>query len=113
MAEPATPLPERVRALREEFERGLSEARGASGLQALRDRFLGRKAGLVTELLKSLAGLAADQKREAGQQLNALKDELEARLESAREQAAALARAAQLDRERIDVTLPGTAHSNS
>jgi phenylalanyl-tRNA synthetase alpha chain len=107
MADPAAPLPERVRALREEFERSLSDARGASALQAVRDRFLGRKAGAVTELLKTLGGLSADEKRAAGQQLNALKDELEARLESAREQAAALDRSAQLERERIDVTLPG------
>lgn len=107
MAEPATPLPERVRALREEFDRALSEARDSSALQAVRDRFLGRKAGAVTELLKSLGSLPADEKRAAGQQLNELKSALEARLDEARDRAAAADRSAQLERERVDVTLPG------
>ncbi|HET9315601.1 MAG TPA: phenylalanine--tRNA ligase subunit alpha [Vicinamibacteria bacterium] len=107
MAGPAAPLTERVRALREEFDRALAEARGASALQAVRDRFLGRKSGAVTELLKTLGSLSAEEKRTAGQQLNALKDELEARLEEARTRAAADDRAERLARERIDVTLPG------
>ena len=80
---------------------------GASGLQLLRDRFLGRKSGAVTELLKSLGSLPAEEKRAAGQQLNALKGELEARLETAQQEATARDRSAQLERERIDVTLPG------
>ena len=107
MPEPATPLPERVRALREEFDRALIEARDASALQAVRDRFLGRKAGAVTELLKSLAGLTPEGKREAGQLLNQLKTDLETRLDEARDRTAAQDRTAQLERDRIDVTLPG------
>ena len=59
MAGPAAPLPERVRALREEFDRALMEARGASALQSVRDRFLGRKSGAVTDLLKTLGSLTS------------------------------------------------------
>src|SRR5512134_2188160 len=107
MAEPVVTRPEHIRRLLEEFELALANARGLPELQALRDRFLGRKSGAVTGLLKSLAGLAADQKREAGQQLNALKTDIEARLEAARTAIEAQDRSAQLERERLDVTLPG------
>ena len=103
----ADELPERVRALRGEFAAALEGARDAAALQALRDRFLGRKSGAVTALLKSLAKLPEDARRTAGRELNALKEELEAGLEDARGRAEAGARDERLARERIDVTLPG------
>jgi phenylalanyl-tRNA synthetase alpha chain len=107
MADPLTSLKERVRALRAEFEDALRQAAGSAGLQAVRDRFLGRRAGAVTDLLKSLGTLPAEARREAGQALNALRDELEERLERARTDAQAGERDARLRRERVDVTLPG------
>jgi phenylalanyl-tRNA synthetase alpha chain len=55
----------------------------------------------------SLRTLAADEKKTAGQQLNALKGELEARLDAKGGALAGAARAARLTSERIDVTLPG------
>src|SRR5262245_36732330 len=102
-------IKEKVRALRAEFEAALRDAgaRGASALQAVRDRFLGRKSGAVTALLKSLAGLGEESRRDAGRELNALKDELEARLESARTQGEERERDARLARERLDLSLPG------
>src|SRR5262245_40157353 len=100
---------EKVRALRAEFEAALREAEAgaASALQAVRDRFLGRKSGAVTALLKSLAGLGEESRREGGRELNALKDELETRLESARARREELDRDQRLARERVDLTLPG------
>jgi phenylalanyl-tRNA synthetase alpha chain len=100
-------LKERVRALRAEFESALDGAEGLGALQAVRDRFLGRRAGAVTELMKSLGALPPEARREAGQELNALKDELESRLVSARAGREEAAGRERLSRERLDVTLPG------
>ncbi|HLA79361.1 MAG TPA: phenylalanine--tRNA ligase subunit alpha [Vicinamibacteria bacterium] len=100
-------LREQVRGLRAGFESGLAEARDASGLQGLRDRFLGRKAGAVTALLKTLAGLAEEARREAGQELNQLKAEMESRLQDAKAGIEARLLAARLSRERVDLSLPG------
>jgi phenylalanyl-tRNA synthetase alpha chain len=107
MTPPSGSLAERVAALRGEFDRELQAAATSAALQAVRDRFLGRKAGALTELMGSLRALSADEKKTAGQQLNALKGELESRLEAKGEALAGAARAERLASERIDVTLPG------
>jgi phenylalanyl-tRNA synthetase alpha chain len=99
----------RVRALREEFERALAGDVPASAVQAARDRFLGRRSGSLTGLFKSLGDLPAEARREAGSQLNALKDDLESRLDEAKLAAEARERTRRLADERVDVTLPGRA----
>jgi phenylalanyl-tRNA synthetase alpha chain len=102
-----SPLQEQVRALREEFRAALNRASDPGALQALRDRFLGRKAGAVTTLLKTLGKLGEEARRQAGHELNALKAELEEALEEARAALEERRRTEQLRRERTDVTLPG------
>ena len=100
-------LKAQVQALREEFARRIAEVREAADLQALRDRFLGRKAGAVSSLLKTLGQLAEDVRREAGQELNALKADLEAQIEAVGATVVARERARHLEDDRIDTTLPG------
>src|SRR5262245_32980607 len=107
MSDSADDLQERVRALGAEFEAALAAAGDASALQAVQDRFLGRRAGQLTALLKSLGKLPAEARRDAGQLLNALKQELEGRLESARGEVEARSRDERLRGERLDITLPG------
>jgi phenylalanyl-tRNA synthetase alpha chain len=109
MAAPLDDLKSRVRALREEFERALGEVREPTALQGLRDRFLGRRSGAVTGLMKALGDLPDDARREAGRELNALKTELETRIEELASRLEARQREDSLARERIDVTLPGRA----
>ena len=75
-------------------------------LEALKVELFGKK-GAITALLKTLGGLAPDERREAGARINAARDALAAAMA---EREAALERAA-LERElaagRIDVTQPG------
>ncbi|MDO8793861.1 MAG: phenylalanine--tRNA ligase subunit alpha [Vicinamibacterales bacterium] len=66
--------------LRAEFDARLTAVRSAADLSALKDEFLGRKAGRVTGLLKGLGGLPPDAKRELGQLVNTLKQDVDARL---------------------------------
>jgi phenylalanyl-tRNA synthetase alpha chain len=84
----------------------IAEAPDASALQALRVKLLGKK-GLITQQLKGLGALSPEARRERGQALNRLKQEVEAALESRKRalEEAELARALAL--ERVDVTLPG------
>ena len=100
-------LDSRLDVLRTEFETALGAASEPAALQAARDRFLGRKSGALSGLLKALGGLAPEARREAGQRLNALKDEWEVRLEAARVDLEAGAERLRLERERLDITLPG------
>jgi phenylalanyl-tRNA synthetase alpha chain len=100
----AEDLKARVAELRAEFEQTLDRAEDQ--IQAVRDRFLGRKAGAVTGLMKSLGGLSAEDRKSAGQLLNELKDDFERRLDAVKERFDSKARAVKLERERVDLTLP-------
>jgi phenylalanyl-tRNA synthetase alpha chain len=107
MADAVAELKDRVRAVRADFDAALREVRDLPGLQALHDRFLGRKSGSVTDLMKRLGSLPPDGRRAAGQELNALRGELESRYEEARAAVEDRARAERLREQRVDVTLPG------
>ena len=100
-------LRETARALRAEFEAVTQAVSDSAALQALRDRFLGRKSGALSGLLKSLGQVGEAERRELGQELNALKAEIEARLAEAQARLEERLRQDALVRERVDTSLPG------
>jgi phenylalanyl-tRNA synthetase alpha chain len=75
-------------------------------LENAKARFLG-KAGRVTELLKALASLTADEKKTRGAAINEAKRGVESALQARRDALAAAELEAQLAAEALDVTLPG------
>ena len=81
-----------------------------AALENAKARFLGR-GGAVTELLKGLGKLPADERRVAGSRINEAKARIEHALDARREQL----RAAELERrlrdDTIDVTQPGRGQS--
>ena len=107
MADTIEQVREKVGALRADFDAAVAVAADAAALQALRDRFLGRKSGALSALLKSLGQLAEAERREAGQELNALKAVIEGRLDALGEALERSRRDQSLSRERLDGTLPG------
>ena len=72
MSPPAT-----VDDVRAAFLAELDRARTPDELQEVRHRYLGRKRGAVTALLKSVSAAPPDTRRELGRQANALKQEIE------------------------------------
>jgi len=92
--------------LKAEATAAIAAAGDTGALEKLRVDLLGKK-GRVTDLLKSLGQLDAAERPQAGAEINALKQLLNAQLA---ERKAALQQAAigeQLARETLDVTLPG------
>jgi phenylalanyl-tRNA synthetase alpha chain len=89
--------------LRIEFDAAVAAADSAAALKAVRDRFLGRRQGVVTELLKALKSMAPDERRVRGAETNALKQHIEAAL-AARDAELAAGGAPP---GAVDVTLPG------
>lgn len=81
------PMSSDLSQIRTEFDAALAAATTAADLKAVRDRFLGRKAGQVTSLLKTLGSVAPDERRALGALVNAVKQDIEERL-AAREAAA-------------------------
>ncbi|HEV7369710.1 phenylalanine--tRNA ligase subunit alpha [Arenibaculum sp.] len=91
--------------LKNELLAQIGDAADLARLEEARVAALGKK-GRVTAMMKELGGLSPDERREQGQALNALKDEVAAAVEARR----AVLQADELDRrlraERVDVTLP-------
>ncbi|MBL8351531.1 MAG: phenylalanine--tRNA ligase subunit alpha [Burkholderiaceae bacterium] len=79
-----------------------------AALENAKARFLG-KAGRVTELLKGLGALSADQKKTRGAEINQTKQRIEAALAARRQALAEAELEVQLKAEALDVTLPGRA----
>ena len=69
--------PPTVDDVRTAFRAELDRANSPDALQELRHRFLGRKRGAVTALLKSVSQAPAETRRDLGRQANALKREIE------------------------------------
>ena len=107
MADTLQQIRDRARALRAEVDAALAAVGDPAALQALRDRFVGRRSGALSALLKSVGGLAEADRREAGRDLNALKDEIEKRLEALGASLERRRRDESLLRDRLDGTLPG------
>jgi phenylalanyl-tRNA synthetase alpha chain len=82
------------------------QAPNAAELENAKARYLGRT-GVVTGLLKALAGLAAEEKKLRGAEINAAKSRIEAALQARREGLAAAELERQLDAEALDISLPG------
>jgi phenylalanyl-tRNA synthetase alpha chain len=94
-----------LESLRQQFEQDLASAGTESDLRTLRDKYLSRKGGLVSTLLKSLGSAPAADRPRLGQLANAAKEHIE-RILGERIEAAAQARP---PRGAVDVTLPGRA----
>src|SRR5262245_62955789 len=97
------PSEESIAALVSAFERELGAAPSRREAQALRDRFLGRKNGVVATWMQAIAAAPPDEKRRIGRFANELKQAIEARWTAYLERAAATARPA----DAVDITLPG------
>jgi phenylalanyl-tRNA synthetase alpha chain len=100
-------MTDRLAQLRADFARELTTVKAEADVTGLRDRWVGRKSGLLTAEMKTLGKLAPEERKSVGAQLNELKDQIEAALEKLQSDFAAEREAEQLVKERIDVTLPG------
>jgi phenylalanyl-tRNA synthetase alpha chain len=99
--------PGNIARLRGEFDDQLRAATVVGNVQPIRDRWLGRKDGVVTRLLKEVATVPADQRRDRGALANDFKRHVEQRLAEATEMIREAHARALAARDRIDVTLPG------
>jgi len=80
-------------------------------LEDLRVEALGRK-GSISEMMRGLGALPADQRKDAGQALNALKNEIGAAIDARHATLASAGLEERLATETIDVTLPTRPRDN-
>ncbi len=91
-----------------EIADSIAGAQDLRALEALRVQYLGKK-GMLTQAMQALAGLDPQARREAGQKLNVLKNDIQEWLEARRRVLEEEAMVARLAAESIDITLPGRA----
>ena len=84
----------------------LAEADTLAALDQVRVQYLGKK-GLITEQMKTLGNLPADERKEAGARINQARDRFTEALEARKSVLEARELEQRLARETIDVTLPG------
>jgi phenylalanyl-tRNA synthetase alpha chain len=101
-------MPDPIRALdllRQQFEQDLASTSAGTetDLRTLRDKYLSRKGGLVSALLKSLGSAPAEDRPRLGQLANALKEHIDQVLGERIETASQ----ARPPKGAVDVTLPG------
>ncbi len=92
--------------LLDEIKKSVAAAEDVKTLEALRVKHLGKK-GLLTEQLKSLGKLSAEERPKAGQAINKAKREVAGLLQQKKIQLESAQLVEQLEAESVDVTLPG------
>ncbi len=95
-------LREKIEEIRKKFDLEVQEIKDRASLQALRNRYLGRKKGYLTTLLADIKTLTQDERPQAGKLVNALKTLVQERVEDLQKKLIA-----PKQRATIDLTLPG------
>ena len=98
---------ERLRAIEQQFDRELASVHDRRSLEDARSRYLSRKSGLLTTELQNLGELPREQRAEFGRVANQVKSKIEASLDQLLTTISEREKAAALEREALDVTLPG------
>lgn len=97
---------ENLAQLLEQGKQAVAQADNVRLLDEVRVQYLGKK-GELTQLLKGLGKLSAEERPAAGAKINEAKEALQVELDARRAQLEADALSAKLAAEKIDVTLPG------
>ncbi len=99
-------MKEQLEALRAGAMARLGDDAGAEEIEAVRVRVLGR-GGELTEVMRRMREVPAEERPALGQLVNQIKRELEARIDELQERQRAAELARSLGAARLDVTLPG------
>ena len=96
-------MKEKIQQLKVQFDQEISKILDPTALAGLEIKYLGRKAGQLTKILRSLKDIPEKERREIGQLANSVKQEIESKLKAVRKSISGRAR----NEEWLDVTLPG------
>jgi len=99
-------MTDRIEQLRAEAEQAIMTAADTQTLENVRIHYLGRKAELPN-LLRNVAALPPEERAATGKAANEARRALEAAIENRERQLAAHELEERLERDRVDVTLPG------
>ncbi|HIQ69563.1 MAG TPA: phenylalanine--tRNA ligase subunit alpha [Candidatus Avoscillospira stercorigallinarum] len=99
-------MKEQLEQIRREALAAMDAAADSQALETLRVKYLGKK-GELTAVLKMMGKLSAEERPVMGQVANAVRADIEEKLEAVKAKLAAKALEARLLAEAVDVTIPG------
>ncbi|WP_457942183.1 phenylalanine--tRNA ligase subunit alpha [Caproiciproducens sp. LBM24188] len=102
-------MKEKLEAIREQAIRELAEAKGQQVLENLRIKYLGKK-GELTSILKQMGSLSPEERPKIGQLANDVRAFIEQDLVKRAAELKEEELNRRLQKEKIDVTMPGTRH---
>src|SRR4029453_7382635 len=97
-----------LRSIERQFDRDRESVADLRSLDELKNRYLSRKSGLLTLQLQNVRSVPAAERAEFGRVANEVKSKIESDIEGLRQKISQAEDTAALERERLDVTLPGT-----
>src|SRR5436309_13786631 len=97
----------RLRGIERQFDTDAVSVVDRKSLEEIRTRYLSRKSGLLTLELQNLGKLPKEQRGEFGRVANEIKLKIEESLENLQTTIAEREKRNALERESVDVTLPG------
>ncbi|MBQ7488257.1 MAG: phenylalanine--tRNA ligase subunit alpha [Clostridia bacterium] len=98
-------MQEQLRKIQQEAANELEKIADKSGLEEIRLRVLGKK-GQLTQMLRSMGQLPADQRPQAGQMINAVRAKLTEQMDEMEQKIRQKEQEKALEREIIDITEP-------
>lgn len=99
-------MQKQLKTILEEVRAQINEANAPESVEEIRVRVLGKK-GRLTEILRSMGSLNAEERKEVGKLANEVRGEIESVLENKKNDLRQIRKKARLRAERIDVTEPG------
>lgn len=99
-------MKEMIEKIRSDAKSLLADVKGIEELEALRIRFLGKK-GEITSVLRGLGSVSPEERPVIGQYANEVRAKIEAEIALKKEELSKKMRAAKLQMEKLDVTMPG------
>ena len=103
-------MKEKLKAIQEKAMAAFQEAKEMKDIDDLKVKYLGKK-GELTAILKEMGKLSAEERPIIGQMANDVRQNLEKMLDEAKNRLAAAEMAHRLEKEKIDVTMPGRARA--
>ncbi|NLM58074.1 MAG: phenylalanine--tRNA ligase subunit alpha [Clostridium sp.] len=99
-------MKEQLNSIRMQAEQELSNVGTITELENLRVKYLGKK-GELTTVLRGMGSLSPEERPVIGQLANEIREALEAKIDKAKEELSKKERLNKLEKEVIDVTMPG------
>src|SRR5262252_7818776 len=96
-----------LRSIEEQFDRECAAVADIRALEDIRNRYLSRKSGLLTTELQNIRNVPPSDRAAFGQTANEIKVKIEKALDALQARLSADEKSAALERDRLDVTLPG------